>query len=102
MASCDLVASELQERHLSYELTARLGVTQKTAWFMLQRIRLAMQDETGGKLAGKSKSTKPSSAAKHATCIGNGAKDAGAGKEARPSLPRSGASTARFALTVIR
>ena len=25
--------------------TARIGVTQKTAWFMLQRIRLAMQDE---------------------------------------------------------
>ena len=31
-----------------------LGVTQKTAWFMLQRIRLAMQDENdgGGKLGG--------------------------------------------------
>ena len=30
------------------------GVTQKTAWFMLHRIRLAMQDEaTGGKLSGE-------------------------------------------------
>jgi len=36
----------------SHELAASLGVTQKTAWFMLHRIRLAMQDETGGKLSG--------------------------------------------------
>jgi transposase-like protein len=38
----------------SWELHRALGVTQKTAWFMLQRIRLAMQDEnTGGKLGGE-------------------------------------------------
>src|SRR5580698_3668866 len=37
----------------SYELHRYLGVTQKTAWFMLQRIRLAMQGETGGKLGGE-------------------------------------------------
>jgi len=36
----------------SWEIHRAIGVTQKTAWFMLQRIRLAMQDETGGKLAG--------------------------------------------------
>lgn len=30
-----------------------LNVTQKTAWFMLHRIRLAMQDEEGGKLDGE-------------------------------------------------
>jgi transposase-like protein len=37
----------------SWELHRALGVTQKTAWFMLHRIRLAMQDEvTGGKLGG--------------------------------------------------
>src|ERR687897_899914 len=37
----------------SHELARSLGVTQKTAWFMLHRIRLAMQDtDTGGKLAG--------------------------------------------------
>lgn len=29
----------------SYELHRAIGVTQKTAWFMLHRIRLAMQDE---------------------------------------------------------
>jgi transposase-like protein len=32
----------------SWELHRALGVTQKTAWFMLQRIRLALQDENGG------------------------------------------------------
>jgi transposase-like protein len=37
----------------SHELGRALGVTQKSAWFMLHRIRLAMQDEwTGGKLGG--------------------------------------------------
>lgn len=36
----------------SYELSKAIGVTQKSAWFMLHRIRLAMQDETGGKLGG--------------------------------------------------
>jgi transposase-like protein len=29
----------------SYELHRGIGVTQKTAWFMLHRIRLAMQDQ---------------------------------------------------------
>jgi hypothetical protein len=38
----------------SYEIHRGLGVTQKTAWFMLQRIRLAMQDDrSGGKLNGE-------------------------------------------------
>src|ERR1700730_7478377 len=38
----------------SYEIHRAIGVTQKTAWFMLQRVRLAMQDElTGGKLNGE-------------------------------------------------
>jgi transposase-like protein len=36
----------------SHELARSVGVTQKTAWFMLQRIRLAMQGEDGGKLNG--------------------------------------------------
>ena len=38
----------------SHEIARALGVTQKTAWFMLQRIRLAMQDDQngGGKLGG--------------------------------------------------
>jgi transposase-like protein len=36
----------------SHEVARAIGVTQKTAWFMLQRIRLAMQDEDGGKIGG--------------------------------------------------
>jgi transposase-like protein len=38
----------------SWEIHRGLGITQKTAWFMLQRARLAAQDpETGGKLGGE-------------------------------------------------
>ena len=36
----------------SYELARAIGVSQKSAWFMLHRIRLAMQDEIGGKIGG--------------------------------------------------
>jgi len=37
----------------SYEVGRDLGVTQKTAWFMMHRVRLALQDEDGGKLGGE-------------------------------------------------
>lgn len=38
----------------SWELHRAINVTQKTAWFMLHRVRLAMQDElTGGKFGGE-------------------------------------------------
>jgi transposase-like protein len=37
----------------SYELARALGVTQKTAWFMNHRIRLAMQNDDGGTLGGE-------------------------------------------------
>ncbi len=38
----------------SWEIHRSLGVTQKTAWFMLHRVRLAMQDNlTGGTLDGE-------------------------------------------------
>src|SRR5579862_3599892 len=36
----------------SWELSRALGVTQKTAWFMLHRVRLAMQSKTFNKLGG--------------------------------------------------
>ncbi len=39
----------------SYEIHRDIHVTQKTAWFMLQRARLAMQSNTGGKLGGEGK-----------------------------------------------
>lgn len=37
----------------SYEIARDLGVTQKSAWFMLHRLREVMQDDNGGKLAGE-------------------------------------------------
>jgi transposase-like protein len=36
----------------SYEIHRHLGITQKSAWFMLHRIRLAMQSKTWSKLSG--------------------------------------------------
>jgi transposase-like protein len=36
----------------SYEIARAIGVTQKSAWFMLHRIRLGMQDKKAGKLGG--------------------------------------------------
>src|SRR5271170_5332375 len=36
----------------SYEVGRALRVTQKSAWFMMHRIRLALQDENFGKLSG--------------------------------------------------
>src|SRR5579863_8800039 len=38
----------------SYEIAKDVKVTQKSAWFMLHRIRLAMQDEASSKLGGNS------------------------------------------------
>lgn len=37
----------------SYEIARELGVTQKTAWFMLHRIRLAMQTGSFAKFSGR-------------------------------------------------
>ncbi|HJZ12132.1 MAG TPA: IS1595 family transposase, partial [Acidobacteriota bacterium] len=37
----------------SWEIHRALGVTQKTAWFMLHRARLALQGKQGGKLSGE-------------------------------------------------
>jgi transposase-like protein len=36
----------------SYELARALGITQKSAWFMLHRLRLALQSKRGGKIGG--------------------------------------------------
>jgi len=36
----------------SWEIHRALSVTQKTAWFLLHRIRLAMKNENGGKMGG--------------------------------------------------
>jgi len=37
----------------SYEIARNIGVTQKTAWFMMHRIRLAMESDSDGKFMGK-------------------------------------------------
>jgi transposase-like protein len=37
----------------SYELHRAIGVTQKTAWFLLHRVRLAMQAESFGQIGGE-------------------------------------------------
>jgi len=37
----------------SWEIHRSIGITQKCAWHMLHRIRLAMQDENGGMLCGE-------------------------------------------------
>jgi transposase-like protein len=37
----------------SYELARALGVTQKTAWFMLSRLRLALQSKRDGRWSGE-------------------------------------------------
>jgi transposase-like protein len=60
----------------SYELARALGVTQKTAWFMLSRLRLALQDKhSGGKLGGEVEVDE--------TYIGGKARNMHAGKKAR-------------------
>jgi hypothetical protein len=73
----------------SYELARALNVTQKTAWFMLSRLRLALQGEDGGQLdgtvevdetyiGGKSRNMNRSQRRKH--LAGRGHKNAWAGK----------------------
>lgn len=43
----------------SYEIHRAIGVTQKSAWFMMHRIRLAMKDRSGSKLGGGHGSSNP-------------------------------------------
>src|SRR5580658_200784 len=58
----------------SYELHRGLGVTQKTAWFMNHRIRLAMQEGGFGKMSGTVEADE--------TFIGGKARNMHAGKRA--------------------
>jgi transposase-like protein len=45
---CVWMIANMKNGVSSHEIGRSLGVTQKTAWFMLHRIRLAMQDTNGG------------------------------------------------------
>ena len=49
---CVWLISNCKNGISSYEIARDLDVTQKTAWFMLHRVREAMQDKTTTKLAG--------------------------------------------------
>jgi transposase-like protein len=49
---CVWMIANMKNGVSSWEIHRSLGVTQKTAWFMLHRIRLAMQAENGGKISG--------------------------------------------------
>jgi transposase-like protein len=51
----------------SYEVHRSVGVTQKTGWFMLSRIRLAMQTGTFDKLSGHVEVDETTSAARPGT-----------------------------------
>ena len=68
----------------SWEMHRALGVTQKTAWFMLQRLRLALQDSGGFMLGGEvevdetfigGKARNMHSAKRRAKITGTGGKD---------------------------
>jgi transposase-like protein len=52
---CVWMIANMKNGVSSWEIHRAIGVTQKTAWFMLHRIRLAMQDTHGGggKLSGE-------------------------------------------------
>ena len=74
----------------SWELHRAIGVTQKTAWFMLHRIRLAMQDaDTGGKLGGPM----GPEVEVDETYIGGKARNMHADKKAKAMNGRRGGST---------
>lgn len=75
----------------SYELARALGVTQKTGWFMLHRIRLAMQDEqTGGQMSGHVEVDE--------TFIGGKARNMHRGRKARVLKGRESGTTGKVAV----
>ena len=74
----------------SYELHRAIGVTQKTAWFLLHRIRLAMQADDGGKLDGGVEVDE--------TYIGGVARYMHKGKRARVLQGRKGGMTGKIAV----
>lgn len=74
----------------SYEIHRAIGVTQKTAWFMLHRIRLAMQVDDGGKLDGGIEVDE--------TYIGAKARNMHKGKRARVLQGRKGGLSGKVAV----
>jgi transposase-like protein len=64
----------------SYELGRALGVTQKSAWFMLHRLRLALHSDSDGKLGGHVEADE--------TYIGGAARNMHASKRKRIDVKR--------------
>jgi len=77
----------------SYELARAIGVTQKTAWFMLHRIRLAMQTGSFIKSGGEFEADE--------TFIGGRAKNMSASRRAK-SIPGSGVAGKEVVMGVLR
>jgi transposase-like protein len=65
----------------SHEVARSIGVTQKTAWFMLQRVRLAMQAEHSGRWTGEVEADE--------TFIGGKARNMHAAKRKRLGISQS-------------
>lgn len=74
----------------SYELGRALGVTQKSAWFMLSRLRLALQGEDGGKLGGTVEVDE--------TFIGGKARNMHKGKKRRLGISMGASMTGKVAV----
>jgi transposase-like protein len=77
----------------SYELARALGVTQKTAWFMLSRLRLALQGEDGGKFGGEVEADE--------TYIGGKARNMHAAKRARLNVKRGRSIAGKVAVMAL-
>ena len=74
----------------SYELARALGITQKSAWFMLSRLRLALQAENGGKLDGHIEADE--------TFIGGKARNMHAAKRKRLGISQSRSMVGKVAV----
>jgi hypothetical protein len=77
----------------SYELARAIGVTQKTAWFMLHRIRLAMQTGSFVKSGGEFEADE--------TFVGGRAKNMSATRRAK-SIPGSGVAGKQVVMGVLK
>jgi len=77
----------------SYELGRALGVTQPTAWFMLSRLRLALQDERGGKMSGDVEADE--------TYIGGKARNMHIGKRKRLNVKRGRSIAGKVAVMAL-
>jgi hypothetical protein len=70
VVACNVADRQLPQGYFILGIHHDLGITQKTAWFMLQRVHLAMQDDlTGGMLGGEVEVYESFIGGRPATCI---------------------------------